>query len=734
MKDPFLLDDAGYVRQPYSVLLNEYLDQSSQFLHRMTGRDLSECRAYVERVTAPQGEHPITPPQALVLVRDEHGDRKPAGMSFDAFLQTVEENNERLSPSGVAYWPPEKRKSILAMYILDNLAIRSKAKKEMMAAKMRKDLVLAARKNSEQTTQKIKNNALSGGQSSTGTALWNKSAHTALTSMCRTATGYGNSNNERFLYGNRHYATPEVLEANIICLMTHTDYARLEAVIQQFGLVCPTVDQAMQVVHRGTEAYWRSASYLMRARHLLETATPLERAAFCYTGDLYHLAQFNPEVVRTMLERLSTRADSLPHERWAEGEAIREEGMVILATMLCAKDFHGGTLRDADGNGNPLKDVNPVGYGHYLGTLINIQQVVQDYAPLIHTLWATRNVPASVYRFPTSLRYSVITSDTDSSIFTVQHWTQWMVGRSDFSEKANAVGATMVYLTTQTIRHLMALAAASWGVTGPDKYLLQMKNEFYFPVYVPTSRAKHYYAGIAAQEGNVFEKLDYEVKGAAYRNANLPPLVRKGSRKLMEFIVNRVIRDQSLCMRDILHAVAAVEKTLMDGMAQGERKLFSRMQLKPAESYQLAPEKSNYRHHLLWQDVFADKYGHVADPPYVSIKVSVMTDTPSKVRDWLESLDDPAIRDRMIAFMNRCGMDKISTFYLPESVVTNGGIPKEIIAAAGIRDAVATMMDSFYLTLESLGWYVMNSGHTKMISDDPQFLVDPWPGETIDLT
>ncbi|WP_227625177.1 family B DNA polymerase, partial [Klebsiella pneumoniae] len=68
--------------------------------------------------------------------------------------------------------------------------------------------------------------------------------------------------------------------------------------------------------------------------------------------------------------------------------------------------------------------------------------VLGDYAILINAFWVTNNMPASVAWIRDSVRQVAITSDTDSTIFTVQDWVQWYCGKVDFSEEAFAVDYT----------------------------------------------------------------------------------------------------------------------------------------------------------------------------------------------------------------------------------------------------------------------------------------------------
>src|SRR5690606_6403502 len=116
--------------------------------------------------------------------------------------------------------------------------------------KMAGDKVAEKIGNSKQTTFKIKNNSLSGAHSSPYTILWNKSSHSTLTSTCRVATSYGNTNNEKFLYGNRHYWCPDIARNNIISIINNSDLEKMGQVMQKFNLRAPTVDELQALLIR----------------------------------------------------------------------------------------------------------------------------------------------------------------------------------------------------------------------------------------------------------------------------------------------------------------------------------------------------------------------------------------------------------------------------------------------------------------------------------------------------
>lgn len=721
-------------------LIPTYIRDCALYVHKQTGWPLEECEEFVRTEIGPGGDHPLVIPDAMVLVRNRHGDREKQFLPFDQYLQGVRDAGEILSPTLAAYVHPDKKESLLAQYIAGNLAKRKKAKHEMFVAKQGGNMTLHAIKNAEQNTLKIKNNSLSGAHSSPYTILWNKSSHSTLTSTCRTATSYGNANNEKFLYGNRHYWAPDVVKANLISILSHTDLPRMEQIMVQYGIQAPSYEQTMTCIHRCTDPYWRSRAQMAIIEGLVQMLSPVERAAFLFTGDIYHLAQVNPDFVRTFLTRMSTKAREPLSTEDAQSWIKQMDGnLQALIWMFFANELK-ALSSEKDETGLSLDkltdrvkkgDVDATRiYGLIGATAKAVIETLNSYEVFIRTFWVSDNLPASVFYLPNIIRRGAITSDTDSTIFTVQYWTEWKVGKLDFSEESMNTAATMVYLASELIRHILATVSGNMGAAQKDITRLSMKNEYYFPVFCLTSRAKHYFAYIQAQEGNVYKKLDTEIKGVALRNSNVPPYIMKKAHDLIKALMDTVMRGEKISMTAVLRYVAEIEEGIRKEVESGKYKLLAKTSIKGAASYK-DPAVSNYVHYGMWEDVFAPKYGHAPEPPYIAIKVSIDADNPTKLKTWLANMEDRAVAERMEMWLGTNGRKGVSVLLLPEPVLAMSGIPSELIAAIDLRSLIFQTMESFYLILEAMGMYMRNDNITRLVSDNRWLVDNPPDGHVV---
>lgn len=690
--------------------------------------DSSAINRFLERHMNPETGISVKIPQMRVLVRDaKTGDRKMQFMRFDHFLEDVQSKNRIVAPTMTVYEDPKVEKSILGEYLANNLALRSKAKKEKFVAHMAGDKIRKAIKDAEQNTLKIKNNSMSGAHSSPHTILFNKSSHSTLTSTCRMATSYGNANNEKLLCGNRHYHSPNTVRDNITSIIRLTNLEEVERVAQQFNLRAPTLDEMMACIKRSTDPYWQHPGEMARIREYAETLTDVERMAFMFVGDLYHTAQINPEFVRGLIGRMSTKAtvpmeaDTKLRESWIKR---LDANTVAFISIVCMREINGRQFNDVP--------IDSPEMGIIAQTVRQVIECLDHYESFIRAFWVTNNLPASVYWMPSIVRQGAITSDTDSTIFTVQYWPEWYKGKLDFEDDSIAIANALVYFSAETIRHILAMFSGNLGASVEEIHRLSMKNEYYFPVFCLTSRAKHYFAWKMAQEGNVFKEMEMEIKGVGLRSSNTPAAINAQCDNLESWIMDEVMAGRKIQIRRALRAIAKIEQSIRDSIRKGQFELLSSVTIKDREAY-ANPESSNWLHYDLWENVFAPKYGAAPALPYMSIKVNLTTDNRSRFREWIGSIEDRALAQRLEDWAGRVGRKDMGVVLLPYAALQAHGIPEEIIEAANIRGLIALTMTPFYIVLETLGIYMRNKNNTRLVSDDTWLLSDDWKLPELDL-
>lgn len=707
-------------------IVEGYISQGADMLARLYSDPIEKTRGFIIRNIRADGLFPLQDPAVTYLAKEVRGTREfyngiPAqdgsinynryDATFLAYLKRVTDNDLLLAPTLTVYLKPKMKKSIMAEYIVENLKLRKRYKHQMFDLELVGDNDGAAFYNILQTTCKIKNNSVSGAHSSPSTILYVKSAHPTLTGTGRISTSYGNANNEKFLQGNRHYWSPDVAISNIFAIIQNTDYDKLAICLQTYNLHIPTPEEVVDCIRYSTSNYWRNENIMSRILTICSNLTDLERAAFVYLGDLFHLAKHNPHFVRGFIlemARLNTT------ERVPNPDAILkslDDYTSSFVNALCFEQVMGKTRDD-------VKEKFPEDYNILAATAKHVLETIDNYLPLIQGLWQPKMLAPSIAVLPNIVRKAVVTSDTDSSIFTNQYWVAFVLGELKFDGDAFRVGNTTTFLTAQLVRHTLALMSANLGIETKQIHQLTMKNEFYFNIFTLTSSAKHYFAYVNAREGGVFKKPKLEIKGVELRSSNAPDSVMEQVRQYVCFIMDKAMsKSGTMTFKEVFDPIYNVEKDILDDIKTGGYKYLRSMQIKDPNSYVDAEDSSAYQHHLLWCDVFAPKYGMPDAPPYRAVKVSLTVNNRSRLAEWVASIEDQGIRERLSEWIKRTNKTSMNTMMLPEQIIALHGVPEEILAVTDIRRLIYGIVSPFYLILESLGIYMKDKYNSRMVFD-----------------
>lgn len=736
MRSPFLYEHDDDYQRDFSVIAT-YINDTATYISIRTGKPLEYCKAWVEKSLAKGGKHELRSPKAKVLDSTDNGNRVMRVVPYAGIVNTIVKRNKIVSPSFTVYSNPAEKVSIHAEYINQKLKSRKKAKSAMFAAdrsaelienklkefaegvvtgerqlleeQLEKDTNEKQYQNALQTSEKTGANSLSGVYGFRGTVLFNKTAHSALTSHCRCASGNANSNNERFLSANRHYWSVNIALNNIVNVVTHSNYPLIEKVLEKYNIAYPTVEQTLRIIKSSTDYYWRQETEFARVAALVEGLTPLQRAAFIYTQDAHSLMTLNDDVMRTFIGRLIA-VQKTGIEDAAEWVGKQTDDLVMLTSIMRSDLLRGLNPKE-------LKAQRPDDYAIYGATVKNVMTTLEDYSDLIKAFWATDNVPFSLAMFPSSMRRTAVVSDTDSTIFTVQDWTTWYSGKLDFTPESNAVSAVMVYFTSQCTTHILAKHSANVGVAREHLWLTAMKSEFWFPVLCTTPRGKHYWAYIGAREGNVYSEFKLDVKGMALRNSKIPPNIREDSDNMMKMVMDSVIEDKKLDVFTVMKRVADLEREIIRSVKSGEPTYLSTAKVRPASGYKNGEANSTFHNYAIWENVFAPKYGHAPPPTYDCIKVNLDGKKATNLREWLAAIEDRPLATRLENELTRLNKKAFTQILLPQSILKVHGLPVEVIEGLDTKKMLANLTDAHYLILSTMGIYLQNKKNTQLLSD-----------------
>jgi hypothetical protein len=185
----------------------------------------------------------------------------------------------------------------------------------------------------------------------------------------------------------------------------------------------------------------------------------------------------------------------------------------------------------------------------------------------------------------------------------------------------------------------------------------------------------------------------------------------------MKDIMDSAARGEVISIAEKLATVAAIEREIIEASVAGDSRFFRQQQIRSSDSYTKEEDKSPFAHYLLWQRIFAKKYGDIEPPPYTAYKVPVFLPNARAIKAWLEKIDDKYIKAEFEAYFKETGKKSIATMMLPQQRIAVHGIPEELILAMDIRRTVLDCTAVFYIILETLGWHCLDDKISELASD-----------------
>lgn len=700
-----------YIRD-FNPLLN-YVKIQSFYLSRMTGVSLSEATKFIKENLRKDGLLPINDRQVRYLSREHQIDRVRASTTICGYIDNIRNRNFIMSPAWTAYQPSYMGESLYVSYIDWKSKERSAYKKAMFIAEQRGDKEAVRFNDEMQSSSKIDINSISGAALMPGTINHCQSLHPTLTSTCAASTSLANLNNERLIAGNRPYLTYQDALDNICSIAVATDYELLERAMMDFKIHYPTPDDVMECILHSTRNYWVSEERENKLRILVEKLTPLERAAVVYTGDLYHLYKHNNEQLRSFFGGFTKRSyDVIPMEEAESYAKIADSDVSILARLLCKDYMMGKTEED-------VKEKEPEKYSQICATMRDIIVHLDKWAVFIKGFLRPEVLSPGGHRYTmhSLVRKAVLTSDTDSTIFTTQWWVKELTGSLGFEDEHYNIGFTMSFFVNKTVFHALAIMSRNMGIEDKNIHGISMKNEYYFPTYVLTNSAKNYYAFKSVREGNVYSEMKMEKKGVELRSAKIPRNVMDQFDDYIKSTMDLYIQNKEFTIDDLLKKPYETECEVRDSILNGEAKYFQTAQIKTPEGYKLGEKAPPMFYHRLWEEVFSDKYGAAPPRPYVAVKVSTTINNKTSLANWVEAIEDKAIATKLKDFLKKEGRDNLEVIFVPKLTLGFNTLPEEIKMALDVNKQIMSVMSPYYLSLESYGIYLRKPNNTTMIHD-----------------
>ena len=684
----------------------EYIKQVGIFVSRELGIDRKEA---MRKVKDSLKAFKVRNPLVKFRRRIDNGDTIEDHLSLTDYIKDSIDNKEILVPSFTSYFNPEVKKSLHSEYLNINVKLRKSDKHNEFKYKQLGQKDLSKYYNIMQKVRKVANNSLSGAYASKSTILNNPSAHYTLTSITRSVASIGNAISESIVAGNKHFRNSDIVMNYIISVTSTLDMVKVQKAVEKYNLYLPTPVDVLECLLFSSRNYWQDDEKEQIILDRLTVMTPYERAAICYTNDLFHMKKYNDGLVRDLVTKLSTKVHKGSLYPLKDLN-IAPEGINILTNHIWMEEIKGMSVGDYSG----LKETNPELLEGLGSTTRNILITLENYRLLFKSFFTTEIMPISIAYIRELLRDCIVLSDTDSTCGSYDKWVEWYYGSVIFTPESFAVSAAVMTINTQVMDHHLKTFSRNMNVPIDKSELIKMKNEFTWSVFTPSNVSKHYDASVIVQEGNVYKEPDRELKGVHYIASSVEQSVVKRGKEMIDEINNTISSGGKISLGKYVTLAADIERELIDKIKRGDPSIFKRDKIKNEKSYKQTKDKSTYFHHLLWQEVFEEKYGESGAPIYLVVKVPTVISSKKDMKDYLDNLEDTDLKDRLVRCMNRYGKEIIGTFRPPAVIVNDSGLPEEIVKAIDVKRIVFDNMNMIYLKLETLGFY---RKYNKMISE-----------------
>lgn len=709
MQNFFTVPDNEYKRELDPMA--DYIEMQTFYLSRMSNKPEDECKAYIINQLKPGGKFEFKDPSVAYLSREDSRDRVKASTTILEYIASARNRNYIIVPSWSITLPSHIKESLYTGYIDATSKVRSKYKKAMFIAEQRNNETEVKFNDGMQSSAKISINSISGAALSPSTINHTQSLHPALTSVCAASTSLANLNNEKLIAGNRIYTSYQATIDNVISITIRADMGLLKIAMDEFNLHYPSIAETMKCINKSADLYWRDTAKTNKIEALVSTLTPLERAAFVYTGDMFHLDMYNPKIVEDFIIGFVTRTrEVLDLETAILVSDNADDDVSVVAKLVCKEYMMGTTLNDLQTNA-------PEKFGEVCANMVVVQNHLVRFKSLIEGIFRSPFLcpGGNRYTIPNMLREAVLTSDTDSTIYTAQNWVKRITGTLGFEDKHYNVGSVISFLVNKTVYHQLAMMSKNMGFEDKNLHMISMKNEYYFPVYTLTNQTKNYFAYISVREGNVYSKMKLEKKGVGIRSSKIPRNVMNQFDKYIKYLMDGIIEKQRITLDDLFDIPYDTEVMVKDSILEGQSEYFQTAQIKAGDSYKAGTDAPAQKLHRLWSEVFAPKYGETPEIPYVALKISTTLTSAKKLKEWVDSIDDVELAQRLDTYLSQEQKKDLGTIFVPKMTIGFGLIPEEIIRIINVNKQLMNVMSPFYLTLESFGFYLKNPNYTTMI-------------------
>lgn len=634
--------------------------------------------------------------------------------------------NKVITPSGTFYETTDKGKSFIGTMVNNKKKSRSAEKKLMLAAKNCNDRIAERFHNTRQASIKIKMNSLPGAFGANGNLYTSIPNYNAITSTARFCIQTAYAHAERFLESNFYFRNSEqVINFIVTCNRNGPDPSATLDIVKQYNLYQPTVDDVYQFLITSLKRYTFDRDF-GDIRTLLEHCSDGQLAFLFYMSNMCHIVRYNEEYFRPWIDELmqdenvvlnGVNLDEIdPNDLYK----LDSDLVIMLSTfynhLMPLNPKSGNTITPYDTLSSEYNrpDIarKIVVLGHHA------EAKLAELDPLFDHFTFHNVGIGYVSEHKNMFRDATILSDTDSIIFTTGSWVKWFQhGKIEMNHKAFNMNALAVYWLSKANANILYYLSKVLGAVGKEMMILNMKNEFMMPVEISTSRKKNYASVLKIQEGVFYNQMKLDVKGVGFRGSTLPKITLDYSEQMIRDIIEDTYSNLGIDPVKYIAEVLKFERLIYDNLLDGHTKFLPITSVREKSEYKNDDINATvYFNYLLWEEVFAEDYGHILLPTKCYTLPCNNKDIRSKeYLDYLSS-HNPQLCGRLKQFLDKFPKKDINRIIVNPQIST---IPVELRKIIDYKAIIHNNCGPVCLLLQSFG---INTGTPR--KDDTSIFSD----------
>ena len=303
-------------------------------------------------------------------------------------------------------------------------------------------------------------------------------------------------------------------------------------------------------------------------------------------------------------------------------------------------------------------------------------------------------------------RAFVVAQDTDSSIQTIYHHIQLLLDNFVEDEVAADSDEELTFILVNIISYFLKewtivfLARYARDSNIPDDFapFLDLKNEFFYPVFVATETKKRYLTLMKLQEGKVIDPPKIDTHGLDFAKAETSDKVKAFFDSIIK---NDIMYADNIDVSAIIHKLKKFEHSIEDSIKAGETEYLGLKSVKPPEAYDEPMSEQGIKAVMAWNIAYP---GMQIQLPEKILLIKLITEKKKKFEECKNLIPSEIYTnlDKKIFNSNDATIVKngLAVIALPQNIEK---IPQWIINITDTTTIVYDNVSKFNPILVSLG-------------------------------